>query len=162
MSYLTDGFPTLIRFSRNPAVLLKEREVQPPDLDGGGEIDTTTMRNNTWRSKYPKSLITAGDCTLQVNYDPKLYSDILAMINKNQSIMVRFSDGSGIQFYGWIDKFTPASLKEGDFPMAEVKIHCSNMDAAGVEVGPIYIAALSKEFQIGGGGVGGGGGVTFG
>jgi hypothetical protein len=156
MSYLSDGFPTLIRFSKNPAVLLKEREVQPPDLDGGGEIDTTTMRNNTWRSKQPKSLITAGDSTLQVSYDPKLYSDILFMINKNQSITIRFSDGSGIQFYGWIDKFTPASLKEGEFPMAEVKIHCSNTNDAGAEVGPIYIQSLNKDFQLTGGAVGGG------
>jgi hypothetical protein len=131
MPFLKDGYQTLILITANPFVRFREREVQPPDLDGGGEIDITTMRNVRWRTKYPKSLITGGDTVLQVNYDPRIYSQILSVLNVNTVVDLFFPDSSAIAFWGWVDKFTPVSLKEGEFPLAELRLHCSNRDNAG-------------------------------
>lgn len=147
--YLTDGFQTWIRFNLAPGVLLKEREVQPPDVDGGGEIDTSTMRNSYWRTKQPKSLRTLGDMTVQASYDPLTYSTVVSkLLNKNNTIQVLFPAIGGVvggarsgtlTFWGWLDKFTPASLKEGEFPMAELKVHCSNQNGGGSEVAPVMV-----------------------
>lgn len=143
--FLHDGFQTWIGFpdlAPNIALVMKEREVQPPDMDGGGEIETSTMRNTRWRTKAPKSLITLGDVTLQVQYDPSLYNDILALINVNTRVEIKFPDTSTLTFYGWVDKFTPPSHKEGEFPVAEIKVHCSNVHAGtGAEQAPVYAIA---------------------
>ena len=138
--FLTDGFKALVSFQSFPGsvAVMKEREVQPPDLDAGGEIETSTMRNSRYRTKAPKSLVTAGDVTLQIQYDPAIYDGIVAMLGRNQLIAVTFPDGTSVIVWGWLDKFTPASLKEGDFPMAEIKIHCSNQNNSGIEVAPVY------------------------
>jgi hypothetical protein len=140
MPFIKDGHQTLILITANPFVRFKEREVQPLGLDGGGEIDTTTMRNNRWRTKYSKSLITGDDTVLQVNYDPSIYSQILAILNVNTVIDLFFPDGSALAFWGWVDKFTPASLKEGEFPLAELRLHCSNRNNIGNEVEATYYA----------------------
>lgn len=140
MPFIQDGYQTLISFGADPliVVVINEKEVQPPDLDGGGEIDTTTMRNLKFRTKNPKSLVTLGDMTVQINYDPVVYTSLLNILNVNNLIRVIFPDGSTLDFWGWIDKFTPASLKEGEFPLAELKIHSSNHDQSLNETEPIF------------------------
>lgn len=147
MAFLTDGYQTLIGFVDAPllglgdlTLVMKEKEVQPPDIDGGGELDTTTMRNVTWRTKQPKSLFTLGDVTAQIQYDPIIYTSILVLLNRNTRIGIRFPDLSALSFFGWVDKFTPPSHKEGDFVIAELKIHCSNQNNSGVEVAPVFFA----------------------
>lgn len=139
MAFMHDGFSTIISvWTNGQPINLKEREVQPPDLDGGGEIDTTTMRNVRWRTKAPKSLWTLGDLTVQVQYDPIAYQQLLPWVNVITYFTVVFPTGQWIGFYGWIDKFTPPSHKEGEFPVAELKVHCSNTDANGNEWAPHY------------------------
>lgn len=141
MAYLTDGYQTLVGFDAAPAIQFKEKEVQPPDLDGGGEVDTTTMHNVRWRTKQPKHLVSAGDMSIQAQYDPILYSTIVSdLLNVNNLITITFPDGATLEIWGWVDKFTPAPLKEGEFPLAEVKIHFSNQDDNGVEQAPVYTA----------------------
>ena len=56
---LTDGFKTLISFTNGPSGggLYWETEVTPPGLTAGGVIDTTTMRNDTYRTKVVRQLI---------------------------------------------------------------------------------------------------------
>jgi len=48
MSILNDGHSTTLTFAATPGiagVTFKEKEVTPPAIQGGGENDTTTMRN---------------------------------------------------------------------------------------------------------------------
>lgn len=140
MAYLTDGWQTLISFSLAPSVLFRAKEVQPPDLDAGGEVDTTVMANNRWRTKQPKHLVTLGDTTLVAQYDPQCYTDVVTtLLGKNGQITITFPDGRTITFWGWVDKFTPSNLKEGEFPTAEVKIHSSNQDNSGTEQPPVIV-----------------------
>jgi len=140
-NYLTDGHPTLITFyalGTGVAILLKETTVTPPGVAAGGENDTTTMRNTTWRTKQPKQLktLTNGACTFQ--YDPAIYDQVLSIIGVNGVVRVDFPDDSAIEFWGWLDDFTPGECAEGAMPTATGTVICSNQDDSGNEVAPDY------------------------
>jgi len=140
MSRLDDGFSTLITFSlATPAFY--EKSVTPPSIEAGGENDTTTMRNTTWRTKAPKLLKTLGECSGTAAYDPVVYNDIVTMIGQNQLITITFSDGASLAFWGWLDAFTPGESVEGEQPTADFTIICSNQNDSGVETAPVYTAA---------------------
>lgn len=140
MARLTDGFKTTVSFSLKSSIKFYEREVTPPAVDGGGENDTTTMRNTTWRTKAPKKLKTLGNMALSVAYDPACYTDILSMLNSNQEITVTFSDTSTIKFWGWLNTFTPQACKEGEQPTADCEIIASNQNNSAVETAPTITA----------------------
>jgi len=140
MARIDDGFATLITFSEDSDVSFWEKEVTPPGMSGGGENDTTTMRNTLWRTRAPKSLITLTESTLVAAYDPAVYDSILSMINVNQQITITFPDDSTLVFWGWLDEFTPGNVVEGEQPTATVKIIPSNQNGSGVETAPIYTA----------------------
>ena len=140
-NYLTDGHPTLITFyalGTGVAILLKETTVTPPGVAAGGENDTTTMRNTTWRTKQSKQLktLTNGACTFQ--YDPAIYDQVLSIIGVNGVVRVDFPDDSAIEFWGWLDDFTPGECAEGAMPTATGTVICSNQDDSGNEVAPDY------------------------
>jgi len=140
MSRLDDGFPTLIEFAEDSAVSFWEKEVTPPGMDGGGENDTSTMRNTTWRTKAPKGLVSLTEASLTAAYDPEVYDSVVAMVNVNQLITITFSDGATLAFWGWLNEFTPGAVVEGEQPTADVTIIASNQNADGVETAPVYTA----------------------
>lgn len=133
----TDGFKTIVTLT-GAGVSFYEKEVTPPSIDGGGENDTTTMRNTAWRTRQPKKLKTLDKATLKVSYDPVFYSTTVAQVNVNQSIVITFPDTHTLTFWGWLNKFAPDANKEGEQPTAEVEIICSNQDNSGVEQAPVY------------------------
>ncbi len=135
---LDDGFSTKITFNRNPTVSFWEKTVKPPGLDGGDPVETTTMHNLVYRTKSPRSLKTMTESTTMVAYDPNVYPQIVELINKEGSITVRFPDGSTLDFYGYLQKFEPSDLKEGEQPEATVTIQTTNQDPiTGVETPPV-------------------------
>lgn len=142
MAILNDGHPTTVTFTDSGAsgltLLLYEKEVTPPSLDGGGPNDTTTMRNDTYRTKQPKTLITLGQMSFTAAYDPACYQNLVDILNVNQEIVVGFSDGSSLTFWGWLDKFAPARIAEGSQPTADCTVECSNQDNSGTETPPVY------------------------
>jgi hypothetical protein len=144
MSYLTDGHPTTITFDAlgtGVTLLLKETAVTPPGISAGGENDTTTMRNATWRTRQPKQLKTLsnGACTFQ--YDPGIYDQVLTILGVNGLVTIDFSDGSTLDFWGWLDDFTPGECVEGAMPTATGTVICSNQNDSGTEIAPDYTAA---------------------
>lgn len=136
---IDDGFRTIISL---PAfgLTLWEKEVTPPGLDGGGPVDTTTMRNINLRTKNPKHLYTMTDMKVKAAYDPLYYDAAVLSINVNQLIIVIFPNLGQLAFWGYLDKFDPDPLKEGEQPTANVTIVCTNQDTNGVEMTPNYIA----------------------
>jgi len=141
MAYLKDGYQTTVTFyalGTGVSILLKETSVTPPGIEGGGANDTTTMRNTRWRTKQPKYLVELSDATCTFQYDPAIYNQILAIINVNGLIRITFPDGSCLEFWGWLNNFTPGEHVEGSMPTATGTIHCSNQNNAGVEIGPDY------------------------
>lgn len=137
MAIMNDGFSTLISFSLDTDVQLKEKEIAPPGISAGGPIDTTTMQNTTWRTMFPKSLKTLTEISLVVSYDPALYDEIVAMAGVNQSIVITFPGAETLTFWGWIDEFTPNAHVEGEQPTAEITIQPSNMDGSLNEIAPV-------------------------
>lgn len=139
---LDDGHSTRLSFAADTTVKFYEKTVTPPGIDGGGAIDTTTMLNTTYRTKSPKALKDVSDAALTVAYDPACIPEILALVNVNNLITVTFPDGDTVAFWGWLDKFTPGELVEGEQPTADIEIIASNVNDSGVETGPAYTAAV--------------------
>jgi len=141
MARIDDGFSTTISFSEDSDVQMWEKEVTPPGVSGGGENDTSTMRNTSWRTKAPKSLISLSECSFSAAYDPAVFDEIVAMVNVNQLITITFPDGSTLEFWGWLDEFTPGANVEGEQPTADVTIIPSNQDDSLVETAPVFTPA---------------------
>lgn len=146
MAFLPDGFQTFIIFALLPGVLFKEKEVKPPAMQAGGAIDVTTMRNNTVRTRWHKSLTTLSEMNVVVSYDTSVYTQIYAsLLQRNGLISVNFPDNSLLTFQGWLDEFTPNQLKEGDFPLADAKIIPSLL-TAGVETAWTFTPATRNPY----------------
>lgn len=141
MGRMDNGHQTLIEFSENANIKLWEKEVTPPGIDGGGAIETTTMRNDEWRTNAPKTLKTLTESTLTCAYDNAVYPEIVAMVNVNQEIVITFPDGATLTFWGWLNTFIPNALVEGEQPTAEVQVIPSNQDANGDEIAPVHTPA---------------------
>jgi len=143
MSRIDDGHPTYIDFENAPSqgLLIWEKEVTPPGLDGGGPNDTTTMRNVSWRTRAPKHLISLTAGSFTAAYDPEAFEILLDQLNVNQLITVTFPNGDTYAFYGWLNNFTPNTVVEGEQPTATCSIEPSNQNASGVETDPVYTAA---------------------
>ena|SRR3990167_6256429 len=137
--YLKDGFPTKVAFNRLPAALFWEMEVQPPGVEGGDPINTSTMHNTSWRTMQAKALKTLTPFTVVCAYDPKFYDQVVnTLVNDDGSITCRFADGSTLDFFGFLQNFTPQSAKEGEMPTANLTIVPTNFDSVNrVEAGPV-------------------------
>lgn len=143
MSILLDGFNTTITFP-SAGTTFVEKEVTPPGVDFGGPIDFTAMRNVRWRTMAPKSLRTLTKMTIKAKYDPLVYNTIVAQGGVNQTITVNFPTiqaglavaAHTILFWGWLDKFTPEALKEGDVPLADMEVQPSNINGSYQETAP--------------------------
>lgn len=138
---LDDGYQTLVSFAANPNVLFFEKTVTPPGVDGGGEVDTTTMLNAVYRTRNPKALITMTNTTVTVAYDPAVYPEVIALVNVNTLITITFPDGDTLAFWGWLNKFQPGEHTEGEQPTAEVEIIPSNQNSTGEETAPVHTPA---------------------
>lgn len=135
---IDDGFSTLITFANAPSIKLYEKEVTPPGVSGGGANETTTMRNTALRTMSPKKLKTVTPIKATCAYDPAVYTDIMAQVNVNQLITVKFADNSTIAIWGWLNEFTPGAAKEGEQPTAEISIEPSLQNGSGVETLPVF------------------------
>lgn len=142
---LDDGHSTTIMLALAPTAKMFEKEVTPPAYQGGGPIDTTTMRNVAYRTASPKKLKTTGQMTSTVAYATSVYPILLGIIGRNGLVTVMFPDGSHMVFWGWLDSFTPGSHAEGAQPTANIVINPSNHDNDGVEVAPLYVPPSSSN-----------------
>lgn len=128
MPFLIDGFRTIITMSLLPdGVYFREVSVTPPALDGKGEIDFTSMRNQLYRTKAPKSLVDIGNIQAEVQYDSRIYTAMSNVLNKIQFITVTFPDLQTMSFYGFLTRFTPSALREGENPRATIEIVVGNI-----------------------------------
>ena len=137
---LDDGFSTIITLSNIPSVKLYEKEITPPGISAGGPIDTTTMRNITWRTMSPRALKTLTPVSATVAFATEAIPVVQSQIGINQLITVTFPDNSTLTFWGWLEEFAIGALTEGEQPTATLTINPGNVDDAGEEVAPIYDA----------------------
>jgi len=139
---LADGYSTKIAFAADVDISFWEKSVSPPSLDGGDAIETSTMHNSTYRTFLARSLITLGETSITVAYDPDVYDEIIGIINVNTSISVHFPDGSTLTFYGYLRTFEPGDNTEGEQPEATITVQPTNYDPANnLEAGPVMVEA---------------------
>lgn len=141
---IDDGHSTTVEFSAIPGIKLWEKAVTPPGVDGGGENDTTTMRNLVWRTRSPKKLKTLTEMTFTAAYDPAVIPQLVQYANINQEITVTFADGSTLTFWGWLNSATPGEVVEGEQPTMDVSVIPSNQDADGNEIDPVLVEASTS------------------
>lgn len=135
---LLEGFATTITGSEIPGIKLFEKEITPPGVSKGGAIDVTNMRNTAWRTAVPRKLKTLPELTVTVAYAMDAYKSVLEQkVGVNQEFTVTFPDNATLKFWGWIEEFTPAAMREGEQPTATLRIVPSNRNATGVETGPV-------------------------
>lgn len=138
---LDDGFSCKITFALDSDISFWEKTVQPPGIDGGDAIEFTSMHNVTWRTFAARQLKTLTSGKTSVMYDPAVYDQILAIVNQATTITITFPDGSTYAFYGYLQKFEPSELQEGENPMADVTFQPTNWDpTAHVEAGPTLVS----------------------
>lgn len=137
---MKDGYRALITFASNPTVGLWEKTVKPPGFDGGDKIDTTTMFNDDLRTFEPRQLITMTPGGATCAYDPGVLSAIMSLINRKDTITVRFTDGTTWAFFGFLKSFTPGDMSEGAMPEATVEIEPTNKDSSDVEQLPVVVS----------------------
>lgn len=135
---LKDGFKTTLTPKRNPDIKFYEKQVTPPGLDFGDPIDTTTMLNVEWRTKWASALKDMSPVEAKVGYDPAVYEEIEEVGGINDEWTIRLSDGSTIAFWGILTKFMPDALVEKTFPEASITIVPTNEDNDGAEQGPVF------------------------
>jgi len=140
---IDDGFSTLISFADFPTVEFYEKDVTPPGIDGGEEIDTTTMRNNKYRTYAPRQLVRMTPMTLTVSYTSEAFNPttVLAMTNVNQEITMTLPDGSTLEFWGYVKNFQPSALQEGSQPTGSLTIVPTMTNTSKVETDPVFTAA---------------------
>lgn len=139
MARLDDGYQTTVSFSSAPSgwtVILSEKSVTPPGLDGGEANETTTMRNTTYRTFAPRNLITMTPMSFVGAYDDTVYSAALSLLNVLNQITVTFPDGKTLIFWGWLKEFTPNACEDGAQPTANITIIPSNTNDSGTETSP--------------------------
>lgn len=139
MTLMKDGYQTLIEFSAADSGFYlrgEEQTLTPAGLDGGGPIDTTTMRNSALRTMQPKQLITTTPASIDVLWDPALYADVYAMVNTNQQLTFTFPDGSTAIFWGFINTFSPQQIQEGQPALCTIGFQPTNENNSGVETAP--------------------------
>lgn len=137
--WLENGHSTKIAFARDSDVSFWEKTVQPPGIDGGDAVETTTMHNTVWRTMAPRTLKTLTESSLTVAYDPNVYNNILnSLINQSGSITCHFPDGSTLDFFGYLKSFEPSENSEGEQPEADITIVPTNYDPVNdVESSPV-------------------------
>lgn len=135
---LDDGFSTKITFAADPDVSFWERSVKPPGVDGGDGIDQTTMHQTAWRVMRARQLKSLTPASGKAAYDPNLYNNIIALINVETTITVRFPDGSTLAFYGYLQSVDFDELVEGQLPECSYQITPTNFDPTNhVEAAPV-------------------------
>lgn len=135
---LEDGFSTKIAFSLDPDISLWEKTVTPPGYDGGEPIDITTMHNTAFKTKAARQLIDVTGGEFTAGYDPAVYTQIQAIINKPGAITWHFPDGSTVSAFGYLQKFDVQSHEEGKMCEANCTIVVTNYDHTNhVEVAPL-------------------------
>lgn len=142
MALLRDGFKTLIGFQLLPGAGgtdYHEVELALPEIDGRGGIDQTSMRNTVYTTEIPKYLVTFGEFRGTFMYSAAFYVGLTGLLNRNQLLSIQLPDGTVLQFWGWVSKATPSSLKEGERPTLDVTFRVSNLNSSCQETAPAVV-----------------------
>jgi len=127
--HFDDGYSTRIVFSADTDIGLWMKTVTPPGWDGGDEIDITTMHNSALRTFAARSLATLTEFSTTCAWDPLVYDGVKNnLLNVETTVAVYFPDGTSLAFYGFLKRFEPGEMVEGEQPEATVTVQPTNRD----------------------------------
>lgn len=152
--FLYDGFRALMTFPSFPAApQFRIKEITWPELEVG-EINTDTMHNRTLRTKAPKGLISIGTIKMVAQWEPGIYGTFLTaaynasgmravgsgrnnvgFFGVNTPVLLTAPDASTLTLYAFVNKFTPGSFKEGEFPTADMEVTPTNTNPSATVTG---------------------------
>lgn len=137
---LESGQGTKITFSAVPGLSVWEKETTPPGIEGGDPVDNTNHFNTVWRTKAARKLKELTDTSFSGFYNTSLYTDLLTVVNVEQTITVTFPDGGTLAFFGYLKTFAQGAHNEGNTaPTATFTIVATNTDpTTGLEQGPAF------------------------
>jgi hypothetical protein len=119
---LVDGYQSLLGIANLGSVNIEIISINLPGINGGGEIDLTTMSNAAYRTRGSKSLKSMDTITATVAYSTDAYEDILGEVNTVQLFTITNPDTTTLALYGWMDTFVPSAYEEGSRPTATLTI----------------------------------------
>lgn len=139
---MKDGYQTRIVFGADPDCSIWPKTVQPPGLDNGDPIQTTTMLNTLRRTKRSRALNEATDMSGTCAYDPLVQSQLEAIVGVEGPNSVYYHDGSVSTFYGYLKSFEPQACEEGSQPEANFTVVETDVDPSdGSEHLPVFTYA---------------------
>ncbi len=137
MALLKNGFSTTVTFADDSGTYIKAISVKIPGLDGGAEIDLTTMHNTTYETAAARSLKKLTEAKVTFAYDTAQLSRLTTMINDNQLVTFHLADGHTWAAWGFVKTAEPSEFKNGERPTMEFTIVFTNLNASDVETGPV-------------------------
>lgn len=143
---MKNGYRVLWGFSADPDISLWEIDGQPPGLDAGDMVDTTTFHNEVVQTKAPRALIETTGGKFQAAYDPIVYNQCLSMIGVEQAITCKLPNGDTIDVFGILKSFKPTTHTNGNMPVADCEVELTNYDpVSGDEEVPNYKSAAGTD-----------------
>jgi hypothetical protein len=137
-----DGVGTQLAFAARPKTNFWEVTLKPLSLEGGEPINNTTLLNTVWRTKRAPVLKECPPMSGTAKYDPDVWPDLIALINKEGSVTQYWPDNSYADVFAYLRNFVYQDHKEKELPIANIEIVVTNWDPVGhVESGPVYTPA---------------------
>jgi len=135
---LFDGYQSFITIALDTDISFWEKTVKGPGMDGGDAIDQTTMHNLDWRTFFPRALITLTEMTITAAFDPAVFTQLMAVLNRPTTITRKYCDGSTLAFYGYVRMAEDGDHTEGEQPEMTITIQPTNYDHTNnVEADPV-------------------------
>jgi hypothetical protein len=134
------GYQAVIAWHSVTNLAVFEKTLQPPALDGGDPIMTTTQLNENYESKAPQRLRGHGDGVVVAAYDPHVFSTLEGLINVPDSITWGWPDGSAVAYWSYLRKVEFTAMEKGSQPEMTLTIVVTDWDPINcVTAGPVYL-----------------------
>lgn len=125
---LENGHHSLITFALDPDLEVYEKAVTPAGMDGGPPIETFDMFRRRWKTMAPRKLITMTPVTMVCNFDPQVFANLLALINKRTTITEMYPNGDTLAYFGYLQKAEKNSHADGTQPEYTLTVIPTNED----------------------------------
>jgi hypothetical protein len=137
MASKKDGFGVRIMLQTS-GITFQEKGVTPPGVDGQDPVSISHNAKVSYVEKLARALKELTPASGTVVYDPAQISTITSAINVHQVIWVSFKEGDAVAFYGFLRKFEPEEMQDGEQPTASIELVPCGVNAAGTEEGLLY------------------------
>lgn len=139
-----DGYKSLITFARLPDAPFWEKSLTTGGLEGGDEIDISTMHNSKTKTARARKLYKPKKITVKAGYDAKFKNVVRStLINVETTITETEPDGSTYAYFGYLQDVEFGEKTEGGFPEVTLTIIQTNYDPANhVEAEAVFVEVV--------------------